>query len=72
MPKSMTKAELTQALISLGETPPKSWTVRELELRLQELKQEMGMVKEPTSVKNRTPLRQMQWTSTEPAGKRQT
>ena len=55
---TMKKPELIQALKDLGETPPKQWTVLELETRLSELRVEQGLP-EFDSKKTRTPLRQM-------------
>ena len=55
---AMKKADLIGAMEALGETPPKSWTVTEIECRLQELRKEKG-IPEMAQRKNKTPLRQM-------------
>ena len=52
------KSELIEAMVALGEHPPKSWTVAEIESRLSELRQEHGIAP-PHTGKSRTPLRQM-------------
>ena len=52
------KSELIEAMVALGEQPPKSWTVAEIESRLGELRQEHGIAP-PRTGKSRTPLRQM-------------
>lgn len=52
------KAELVEAMSALGETPPKAWTVAEIETRLTELRLEQGIAP-PRTGKVRTPLRQM-------------
>ena len=43
MSKGPSKADLIEAIESLGETPPSSWTMVELKSRLSELKEENGI-----------------------------
>ena len=51
MSKAPTKIELIEAIESLGETPPSSWTMVELKTRLAELKEEHGLGNKTLRVK---------------------
>ena len=51
MSKAPTKLELIEAIESLGETPPSSWTMVELKTRLAELKEENGLDNKTLRVK---------------------
>lgn len=53
-----TKANYVEELRKLGEVAPKSWTTAEVQMRLSELKEELGLPP-ATKGKVRTPLRQM-------------
>ena len=52
-----TKAQLIAELTSMGEAPPTSWTLQELKMRAEELRQEHGLFEK--NKKNHSPLRTM-------------
>eukprot|EP00435_Cladocopium_sp_Y103_P033629 s1760_g8.t1 len=55
---AMTRAEILDELISLGELPPQSWSNAEMKLRMEELREARGLHPNPKA-KEKSPLRQM-------------
>ena len=55
---AMTREEILDELISLGELPPQSWSNAEMKLRMEELRVAKGLNPNPRA-KEKTPLRQM-------------
>lgn len=55
---NMSREEILDELISLGELPPQTWTKAKMRLRMEEIRVQRGTTANPRS-KERTPMRTM-------------